>query len=290
MGLYIMNKVIHILKYFLFFCAILLSIMLFNWGSLPKAQDDPQTINQAIDQAISAHESDPTAHLGVGESLEQHKTNEVIDHPALSIVTDKVKAGQLLLEHFSQSRMFQVIPLPNLVLSSAGVNSFMNVVYGEVATGTTTNTWYFAYSGNDDLFGLIGSYQMSPRFRMRLILPNIASSEAYFGLGSFPDDSALGFKITGGNLKAVWWDSYPTEHLVDIAGIDLSEAHNYEVYMKYMEYVKWYVDGVEVLSKTWAQLTPDIVCVGGPTIWIRKTTSSPRVIAVYQIFLEQDYF
>lgn len=263
---------------------------LFNWGALPKAQDDPQTIAESINEAIATHESDPTAHLGDGESLQQHKSNEIIDHLAESIVTDKIRSGQLLLEHFSQSRMFQVIPLMNMSFANAGVNSFANVVYAEVATGPTTNAWYWAYSGNDDLYGLIGSYQLSPRFRMRLILTNRTSSEAYFGLGQFIDDSALGFKITGNALKAVWWDSNPTEHLESIAGIDLSVAHNYEVYMKYGEYVKWYIDGLEVLSKTWASLTPDIVCIGGPTVWIRKTTSSPRVIALYQVFLEQDYF
>lgn len=83
------KKVIHILIFFFFFCVIILSIMLFNWGSLPKDQENPQTINEAITEAIASHESDPTAHLGVGESLEQHKTNEIIDHPALSVVPDK---------------------------------------------------------------------------------------------------------------------------------------------------------------------------------------------------------
>jgi hypothetical protein len=125
---------------------------------------------------------------------------------------------------------------------------------------------------------------------LRLRLTNTASAEAYFGFGQFVDDSALGFKITGGNLKAVWWDSSPAEHLVAITGVDLSKAHNFECYMKYGEYVKWFIDGEEVLSIAWASLTPDINCVGGPTIWIRKTSSSPRVIAVYQAFLEQDYF
>ena len=63
--------------------------MLTPWGSLPKSQIDSLTIDEAISLAISAHESDPTAHLGTGESLQQHKANEVLDHPALSIVPDK---------------------------------------------------------------------------------------------------------------------------------------------------------------------------------------------------------
>lgn len=59
------------------------------WGELEKAQDSNQTIEQAIAAAIVAHEEDPTAHLGVGESLQSHKHDPIIDHPAQSVVLDK---------------------------------------------------------------------------------------------------------------------------------------------------------------------------------------------------------
>lgn len=72
-------------------------IMLTPWGSLPKDQENPQLISEAISEAIIAHEQDPTAHLGAGESLEQHKTNEVIDHPALSVVADKFSNADAFL-------------------------------------------------------------------------------------------------------------------------------------------------------------------------------------------------
>lgn len=67
------------------------------WGLLPKAQDDPQLITEAIAAAIAAHESDPDAHLGEGESLEMHRQNEVIDHPAGSIVGDKISFNEYVL-------------------------------------------------------------------------------------------------------------------------------------------------------------------------------------------------
>lgn len=59
------------------------------WGLLPKAQDNPQTINDAIAAAIAAHEADPEAHLGEGESLQTHRQNETLDHPAGSVLADK---------------------------------------------------------------------------------------------------------------------------------------------------------------------------------------------------------
>lgn len=65
------------------------------WGSLEKSTDDSETIEEAIARLIVAHEEDPEAHLGVGESLEQHKSEEVIDHPPGSILPDKRSARDL---------------------------------------------------------------------------------------------------------------------------------------------------------------------------------------------------
>jgi len=59
------------------------------WGLLQKSQDEATTISEAIASAIVAHEEDPTSHLGTGESLQAHKNDTVIDHPAQSVVLDK---------------------------------------------------------------------------------------------------------------------------------------------------------------------------------------------------------
>ena len=59
------------------------------WGQLAKAQDDDETIEEAIVRLIGTHESDSGAHTGSGESLETHKTQEAVDHPAGSILADK---------------------------------------------------------------------------------------------------------------------------------------------------------------------------------------------------------
>lgn len=64
--------------------------MLPLWGQLQKATDDPSTIEQAVAAAIAAHEQDPTAHLGEGESLSVHKHEQIIDHPQGSVLPDKV--------------------------------------------------------------------------------------------------------------------------------------------------------------------------------------------------------
>jgi len=60
------------------------------WGQLQKSQDDDESIEQAIAKLVQTHTIDPTSHLGTNESLSSHKHENVIDHPAGSIVGDKL--------------------------------------------------------------------------------------------------------------------------------------------------------------------------------------------------------
>src|SRR5665648_264201 len=60
------------------------------WGLLPKAQDDATTIDDEINAAVAAHNDDPTAHMAAGQSIDVHRVNTIIDHPAGSVVGDKI--------------------------------------------------------------------------------------------------------------------------------------------------------------------------------------------------------
>lgn len=103
------------LLFFISFCAIIAIIYLVSpykiaddltimstevWGQLPKAQDNSDTIDDAIAAAIAAHESDPESHLGEGESLEAHRAFGVLDHPPGSVVADKTSSSELIWENF----------------------------------------------------------------------------------------------------------------------------------------------------------------------------------------------
>lgn len=65
------------------------------WSELQKSQDDPETIEEAIARVVAEHTADPEAHLASGESLESHKTELVIDHPAGSVLADKWTNSEL---------------------------------------------------------------------------------------------------------------------------------------------------------------------------------------------------
>lgn len=67
----------------------LMGYMVNVWGNLPKAQDDGETIEQAIARLISEHNLEPTAHTADGASIDLHRKNDILDHPAQSVVGDK---------------------------------------------------------------------------------------------------------------------------------------------------------------------------------------------------------
>lgn len=63
----------------------------FTWENIPKSQTDPTTIEQAIADAIEVHNADIEAHMAALGSLAAHRANDIIDHPALSILADKLE-------------------------------------------------------------------------------------------------------------------------------------------------------------------------------------------------------
>jgi len=73
------------------------------WGQLEKAQDDAETIEEAVARLIAEHEADAGAHTGTGESLETHKSQEVVDHPQGSILPDKKGNADFFIEINYQS-------------------------------------------------------------------------------------------------------------------------------------------------------------------------------------------
>ncbi len=79
------------------------------WGQLAKAQDDPQTIEDAITAAISAHNDDPTAHTSTGQSLALHRENGILDHPAGSSLADKLTMSEFTFgDNFSNLSLYTI--------------------------------------------------------------------------------------------------------------------------------------------------------------------------------------
>ena len=225
----------------------------YTWGDLPKNQIDPQLISQAIDQAILNHESDPQAHLGAGESLQAHRQNETLDHPASSIPADKITSKyNIMTSNFESLDSFQktvgaVAGFPCFKLTTTAVLNNIQHLYGE------------SYGG---LYGI--DFAKSPLFQLTIQLPALTNLDFYFGAGYyFPadDNLFLGFIHTGGAFKAV----------VAVGTIDYTanlttpdtEAHIYRAMIDPFSHdALFFIDGVLVATISSATFYASAVAVG----------------------------
>lgn len=213
------------------------------WGSLEKATDDSQTIDEAIAAAILAHEEDPTAHLGEGESLSEHKTEGVIDHPIGSVLADKFTKQEFVLQ----------IPFESLDLyakSGSGVTA--NLGGFKLDTGSTINTErYLAAPAQYS-----NQYYYSDRpFTMQFFAAfSVATDQTAYlgggGQGIVNDPPFLGFKVVNNTVYACevqWGEEEFTEYTTELTGVAPNAWHVYRVQLEPLENTAYfYVDGTLV--------------------------------------------
>lgn len=98
------------------------------WGLLKESLTSSKLIREAIADMIADHDNDPTSHLGETGSLQSHKASEIIDHEALSIISDKIASGQIYGGHMDTTKML-IKPAFESVdayfVSKTGVNSLV---------------------------------------------------------------------------------------------------------------------------------------------------------------------
>lgn len=198
-----------------------------TWENIPKNQIDDETIEEAIIRLIDAHNADETAHLGVGQSLQSHKASEIIDHAALSIISDKIKNYSVFPDHLAFDRITIRPTLETLdgwIQQGAGTSSLdLGVV--TLFSGNTLNSYRRIY-GSADYYDLsLGAGD--PVFETILKIRNTTSQEIYFGIGSI-DSNFLGFKVVNSVLYACTF-SDGSEHLELLSGVDITERLAYRV-------------------------------------------------------------
>lgn len=206
------------------------------WGQLSKAQDDAETIEEAIARLITAHEADSGAHTGSGESLETHKAQDIIDHPAGSILADKETFTEVVSKcnfgsldgwHISDALWVKIQAYgAALIAAEYGVenNSWIkqNISWSEGFTAWDKN-WMIQ-------FVAWSNYGTGVTFRGGLIGDGFQEG---FGL-EFLNGDVRGFLQNG---AAYTYTSYFT--------IDHTDIHTYRaIYDRTEEEFQFYVDGV----------------------------------------------
>ncbi len=243
---------------------------------VPKSQEDPETIEQAIDRIVASHNDDPTAHLGTGQSLEEHRQNDVIDHPAGSILADKVTPRQMWFEYpfhtlddWSHSAVFYT-------LSSPGVE--VSIPSGAAATYYLFTTPYDALDWMD--------WSKNPYFEAFAYLNVSSGRYREIAWGSAIGDNVLGFRADGTTLYAVCIIN-GSDHTASISGAVTSGRRNYRAYVDPATgNVNFEIDGV--LVKQLTGLTLSGADESGLAIVGKRVSGATDSWAVFSMVMARD--
>lgn len=181
------------------------------WGLLQKAQDNNETIEEAIVRLIDAHLADASAHAETGQSLDVHKAQDVLDHKALSIVPDKFSTSEVYRQTLFES-------LDTWEKDGSWIAQMSNlwaVVFGDDAGDKSIYQEGIHFTINDVAYTVLNN-QWQTDF---LYTAFYDIADFVFGIGvadSYdPSTESLAFKIESGELftgygngTSVSWESY----------------------------------------------------------------------------------
>lgn len=218
------------------------------WGQLEYAQDNPETIEEAIARMIVEHEEDPTAHLGDGESLAMHKSESVIDHPQGSILGDKYTN-----QEFSITPTFESTDR-GYTISGAGLSFSIAGVRMETS-GTINTTRVLRASGQYSPAYFDGVKATTFQFTAKLVDTTAYTAYGLAGTnGILEVGPGIGFKFIDNALYAceVYVDGGgdPQEVTSAITGITLTNSNIYRVQLDTDGTLYFFVNGVQKAS--WA--------------------------------------
>ena len=223
-----------------------------TWGQVPKEQNDSQLISEAITAAIVDHEADPEAHQGDGESLQNHKSDEVIDHPAESIVEDKYEPFSIPISILDMSKLIVQPQIESTDYwtkyavgednSSAGIGSYA------LDIGPTNNN--YIYLNMMCPISYINFGAKNPLVEMSMKFTTTTAQTIFFGCGnSNTASNFFGFKVINSTLYAYWCNGSTTE-THSIGSITSNTIHKYRAAMTSGTKIDFYIDNVLVYTGT----------------------------------------
>lgn len=251
------------------------------WGLLSKSQDDSETIEEAIDRIVGEHNADPSAHLGSGQSIEVHRTQTDVDHPAGSIAVDKFANAKFITTSFES--------LDGWSSYTTGTGAIgNNLGNARLSSGATSNSYAEINVTPDGWIGF--NMQKAFMWRATLRYSDTDNFTSYFGAGYLIDESdfnGFGFRWTGGNLVA-WIGDFTNLETIAIPNINPYLAHTYEIrYYPSPLLVEFYLDGELVASRDTGNFPEDHDDYVGFTI--RSNSSGAKVLYITDFMYQQEH-
>jgi len=232
-------------KIVIYIILILISMAVLNWGDLTKNQEDSETIEQSIARIVAEHNSDEEAHVASGQSLEAHKSANIIDHPAGSLVADK----QSTIEIQYKSNFDSI----SSWAKGGEIESIFNACQMYIEKGGTENSYLFGANAmssgvdqsiNDWLFQEVVWFDKTTN-KIELAF---GVTQTSFSSSSVPA-SGVYFYYNDGVLYSKINKLGGTEASEVLSAVDLSIAHIFRIHNNIVTgNVDFYIDGVIVSS------------------------------------------
>jgi hypothetical protein len=151
--------------------------------------------------------------------------------------------------------------------------------YVEVPPNSSGDTVEYLQGSYEENSGVWPDITKNPIFETVCYIDPSDDFDSQFGFGSFDEDNGVGFRATESSFRAYWFDDSSVYHYATIDGVSIEQYNLYRIEVDYSVGIKWYVNGVLVISKTWAQ-------IGSLTsfwfIWkfraVRNTASTTKII------------
>jgi len=220
-----------------------------TWGELPKSQIDNQKISEAIADAIDSHNDDSAAHQSSGQSLKSHKAESVIDHPAGSVIEDKVKDNVVSVpkqkwDQFTWKTIFESLDAwTQTTTGTASITHYLGSV--EFKTGVTASSVAKIVADSfSEGWGV--NFSKNPRFMSQVNLDAVDNQRIYVFAGN--EFCAFGFEVVGDILRAFHRKDVsgsPTRYITNILTLSGSNVW-YKLEAIYISgsRIEFYVDGV----------------------------------------------
>lgn len=227
---------------------ILILIMVTVWGLLTKSLTDSETIEEMVDRKIAEHEENPESHMGVGESIDVHRKNTIIDHPLGSVLSDKQSMTEIL---------HRVLYTDDTIESVTGTahmisGSFMNI-YDNGGDGTGSKIYRgipyttIPENGKDYLYQV--AFAMYPNATTDYLFLHGLSASIY---ASTPH---LYLEVSGttGKIKSIM---YGHTFESDTFTVSANVSHIFRIqYIAGEEKLKFFIDGTIVYEYSISDIT-----------------------------------
>lgn len=257
-----------------------------TWGLLAKSLVDNETVEQAVARLIAVHNADPTAHLSATGSLLAHKADLTVDHPAGSVIADKIPDGELDLVKFTDNHSIIVTAFESLDGWSAETAPTLGLGNVYLFTPASLNTYNVLYSVGGLTYGLDWTKGFFWQSTVKIL--QTTNQEIYFGVGTTDHVGAgtgAGFYISNNTLYC-YHATTPVATMVyttfEIAGITLTDPHVYRiVYDPVTPFLAFYVDGV--LKHTFTSGLPVDAEDRKSVFQIKTTNASAKYMYIFDM-------